>query len=64
MKLTDIEQDVCEDTPDILDALAEWHEHKEDLAGTMGLYDSAKFHHCRAVELRCEAKRIRLSWED
>ncbi len=64
MRLTDVERDVCEDTPDILDALAEWHETQADMSASMGVEESVKYHDGRAAELRCEAEGIRLSWED
>lgn len=64
MKLTDVERDWCEETPEVLEALADMHEIQGGAASAADYMDSATYHFNRAAELTEEAKAIRQSWED
>lgn len=61
--LTIPEQAICPQTPDVLRALADWHDMQSTLADAMDCTDNSKNHHDRMLELLEEAMRIEKEWE-
>lgn len=61
--LTDREKEVCPTDPQVLRALADWHDMQSTLSSAMDHEDSSNHHHDRMLELLEEAMRIEAEWE-
>lgn len=64
MKLSEEELKACETLPDVLAALADYHDAEAAMAEPMEYADSAEWHEQRANELRAEYRRIMKKWEE
>lgn len=63
-ELSEDELKICSTTPDVLVAIADYHDLQATMAAPMGMNDSAAWHERRAEELRTEARRISDKWEE
>jgi hypothetical protein len=63
INLTIPEQAICPQTPDVLRALADWHDVQSTLADAMDCKDNSEDHYNRMLELLAEATRIEAEWE-
>ena len=62
VKLTEEERKACETLPDVLVAIADYHDSQATMAAPMGFDESVEWHEKRAEELRAEARRIESEW--
>jgi len=61
--LTEQEKNICPRDPDVLRALADWHDAQSTLSEAMGYDQTSARHHDRMLVLLEEAMRIEASWE-